>query len=30
MVILETIVVACSLFSALPMPQIQWSERNMR
>ena len=30
MVILETIAVACSMFSALPMPQIRWNEGNMR
>lgn len=30
MTALETIVVAFSMFSALPMPQIQWSEGNMR
>ena len=28
--ILETIAVACSMFSALPMPQIRWNEGNMR
>ncbi len=28
--IIETIVVAFSMFSALPMPQIEWTEKNMR
>ncbi len=28
--LLETIAVACSMFSALPMPQITWNEKNMR
>ena len=30
MVVLETIIVAFSMFSALPMPQIEWNSRNMR
>lgn len=30
MVVLETIIVAFSMFSALPMPQINWNSRNMR
>lgn len=30
MIILETIAVAFSMFSAIPMPQFQWNERNMR
>lgn len=30
MTVFETIVVAFSMFSAVPMPQIQWNERNMR
>lgn len=30
MVIWETIVVAFSIFSAIPMPQISWTTRNMR
>ena len=28
--ILETVAVAFSMFSALPMPQISWEKRNMR
>ena len=28
--VLETIIVAFSMFSALPMPQIEWNEKNMR
>lgn len=28
--LLETIAVACSMFSALPVPQVQWNEKNMR
>ena len=30
MVVLETIVVAFAMFSALPVPRIDWNERNMR
>lgn len=30
MTVLETIAVAFSMFSAIPMPQIPWNERNMR
>lgn len=30
MTVFETIVVAFSMFSAVPMPQILWNERNMR
>ena len=30
MIILETIAVAFSMFSAIPMPQFPWNERNMR
>ena len=30
MIILETVIVACSMFSAIPMPHIEWNERNMR
>ncbi len=30
MIIIETIIVAFSMFSAIPMPQIAWNERNMR
>ena len=30
MIILETVSVAFSMFSALPMPQFDWNERNMR
>lgn len=30
MVVLETIIVAFSMFSALPMPHIAWNARNMR
>ena len=30
MIALQTIVVAFSMFSALPMPQIDWNEKNMR
>ena len=30
MVVLETIIVAFSMFSALPMPQIEWTSKNMR
>ena len=30
MIILETVAVAFSMFSALPMPQFDWNERNMR
>ena len=30
MILLETIVVAFSMFSALPMPQVDWNNRNMR
>ncbi len=30
MIILETLIVAFSMFSALPMPQIEWNEQNMR
>ena len=30
MIVLETVAVAFSMFSALPMPQFNWNERNMR
>ena len=30
MIVLETIIVAFSMFSAIPMPNIQWNARNMR
>ena len=30
MIVLETIAVAFSMFSAIPMPQFGWNERNMR
>ena len=30
MIVLQTIAVAFSMFSALPMPQFAWNERNMR
>ena len=30
MIVLETIAVAFSMFSALPMPQIEWNDKNMR
>lgn len=30
MIVWETFVVACSMFSALPMPNICWNERNLR
>ncbi len=30
MIVLETIAVALSMYSALPMPQFPWNERNMR
>ena len=30
MIVLETFVVACSMFSSLPMPNVCWTERNMR
>ena len=30
MIVLETIAVAFSMFSAVPMPQFAWSARNMR
>ncbi|MGI6014520.1 MAG: adenosylcobinamide-GDP ribazoletransferase [Oscillospiraceae bacterium] len=30
MIVWETFVVACSMFSALPMPNVCWTERNMR
>ena len=30
MVVLETVAVAFSLFSALPMPRVEWNGRNMR
>ena len=30
MIVLETIAVAFSMFSAVPMPQFAWNERNMR
>ena len=30
MIALETVIVAFSMFSAIPVPQIQWNERNMR
>ena len=28
--VLETIAVAFSMYSALPMPQFEWNQRNMR
>ena len=30
MTFFETVAVAFSMFSALPMPQVDWNERNMR
>ena len=30
MVVLQTIIVAFSMYSALPMPQIEWTRENMR
>jgi len=30
MIVLETVAVAFSMFSALPVPQVKWNERNMR
>ena len=30
MIILETLAVGFSMFSALPVPQVEWSEKNMR
>ncbi len=30
MVVLETLAVAFSMFSAIPMPQVEWTPRNMR
>ena len=30
MIVLETVAVAFSMFSALPMPQIEWNDNNMR
>lgn len=30
MILLETVAVAFSMFSAIPMPQFRWNERNMR
>ena len=30
MIVLETVAVAFSMFAALPMPQIEWNEKNMR
>ena len=30
MVVLQTIIVAFSMYSALPMPQIEWTKENMR
>ena len=30
MVLIETIVVAFSMFSALPMPHVEWNAKNMR
>ena len=30
MTVLETILVAFSMFSAIPVPQVQWNEKNMR
>lgn len=30
MIVLETVAVAFSMFSAIPMPQFSWNERNMR
>ena len=30
MVVLETVCVAFAMFSALPVPHVDWNERNMR
>ena len=30
MIILETLLIAFSMFSAIPVPQVQWNARNMR
>ena len=30
MIVYETVVVAFSMFSALPMPRVEWNERNLR
>ena len=30
MTILQTIAVAFAMFSAIPMPQFEWSQKNMR
>ena len=30
MIVLQTVAVAFSMFSALPMPQIEWNDKNMR
>ena len=30
MIILETVFIAFSMFSAIPVPQVQWNEKNMR
>ena len=30
MIALQTVIVAFSMFSALPMPQVEWNEKNMR
>ena len=30
MVVLETFIVAFSMFSAIPMPQIMWNVKNMK
>ena len=30
MIVLETVCVAFAMFSALPVPHVDWNERNMR
>ena len=30
MIVYETVVVAFSMFSALPMPRVEWNARNMK
>ena len=30
MTVLQTIAVAFAMFSAIPMPQFEWSQKNMR
>ena len=30
MTILQTVAVAFAMFSAIPMPQFEWSQKNMR